>query len=308
MSELDPFTPKYRARNIPENFNDVCERIRLSYFRNQGDRQINPPRYGKIYWQMFSALSETELQEGKQHNLGKAIDEITVRFLAFQKTIDKSVPAAPVYQAAHKASRTIAQAIKSLEDEDRDQIVDEITDRQDAPRSGNLQERFDESESLAEKVTVFRDYLQEVESNLKTASDLFDYKQGLVTRGNPSKYAMAYAVLALADLFERENTRKVKAIVNEYADGNREGRLGRNFNSRRYTGHFLDFVQAFYYIVVPEQANFQNNEGFADQVRKIAQRRGRSPDAHKLLDKDVTAAKILEFMERIDAIKRADSA
>ena len=303
MTDESPaITTKHLARNVPEDFGQCCERIRMMYFQSATQNQA--PNYDRRYGFLFKTLSDEPLSQEETSRVGQELDEIQIRFLAIQKTLDKSVPAKPVYETLKSVQKSLVRALEKLEDPDRDRLVDDLSGGSDDKTIRRLGIKFDETQSLAEKVTITRRHLEEVADDLGPIVEFFDYKQGLVTKGNPSKYAMLYAVHALADLFSTMNTRGLRAAVNEFADDGRAGRRGRHHNARRYTGWFLDFVAQFFWQTVPEQLGPRTNLGFEDQVRKIAQRRNSDPDLYKLLHlEEVSVEHVLQFMKRADALK-----
>jgi hypothetical protein len=295
------FERSHLARNIPEQFSAVCDRIRL--------REIPPfrrpnhiHRHRSSYGNMLLQLSEDAFEVDIASKIEYEIDEVLVRFLALQKTVDLSVPTRDPFDAINKLTSSVNASIDKLFDADRDAAVrttsPEISDTEPTCADDILA-----LSSLAAKVTGTRDYLIQTQRELEKLKTFFNYKRGLIKSGRPSKYAMIFAVRALADIFERYNTRGLEAQVNEFEDGGRNGKKGNNHNARRYTGKFLSFVTSFYMKVVPEQAN-QANEGFADQVRKYARLRLQDPDAAKLLyEDDSNQFHVLEFMKRADALK-----
>lgn len=300
--DVNSFPKKHLARNIPEDFSACCTRIKDGKLNGFNRSKVSD--FESLYWRMFAALSDEPLESVDQRRIGENLHDIQVRFLTIQKTVDRSVPASPVYNALRQLNRLLNKITLDLDDPDRDRVVDELSENDNWRVIQKLEVKFEQTKNLAEKVTTVHRHLKEISEDLKPIEDYFDYKSGLVTRGNPSKYAMLFAVHALAEIFEKENTHGHRASVNEFFDGGRHGTRGKNYNRRRYTGKFLDFVSAFYGLVVPEQASFRQFEGFADQVRKFAKRRSQDPGLHCLLmDDPVSIENILEFMTRADALK-----
>jgi hypothetical protein len=70
------------------------------------------------------------------------------------------------------------------------------------------------SNSLAERISVAQAMIIKFSEDIDDVAGFFDYKQGLATKGNPSRYATLYAVNALADLFERHNRVGLKSPGN----------------------------------------------------------------------------------------------
>jgi len=126
--------------------------------------------------------------------------------------------------------------------------------------------------------------------------DYFDYKNGLVTRGNISLFATKFAIHALADLFERANTMGLKANVSEAAAGGRRDHNSYVANNRRYAGRFLSFATLFFQFVDPQQFQRDVDIGFQDRVRKITKLRKRDPELFRKLYGAVAVEDVLEFM------------
>ncbi len=293
---------KHLARNIPYDFNGCCDRIRMRYFAARMYDENS--QYGRVYRSLFPHLSDEELPYEDQVRIGVQIDEIQIRFLAIQKTIDRSVPAKPVHDTLERLQRSLAQALGALHDPDRDEIADELSVEPSIDGIRYLGDKLEEAQNLAEKVTLINRHLQEVSADLAPVVDFFLYKRGLVGRGNPPRYAMIYAVHALADLFETENTTGKKATVNEFAAGGRNEQTPTRPNARRYTGTFLSFADQFFYDLVPEQARSHTPSGFPDQLRKMAKNRTKDAELYRLLHKEtVEVEDTLEFMTRADRLK-----
>lgn len=295
--------PKYLAKNIPEDLVGCCDRIKVQLLSQSQKWRRPNVNYERLYGQLFRSLSDEDLSHPKMSQIGNEIDEIQVRFIAVQKTLDYSLPARPVYQDLRSLQNSLVRITNKLDDPDRDQVVETLHGETEELRALGLSERFDAASSLAEKVGVVHAYLEAINEDLGRVVDFFDYKRGLVTKGQPSKYATVYAVHALADLFERQNTRGHKASVNQSVDDGRHGRRGSRANLHRYTGSFLDFVLGFLWQVVPEQVSTRSHEGIADQIRAMAQRRKADPEMFRLLHGDVSTEDVLEFMTRADALK-----
>jgi hypothetical protein len=296
------FEKSHLARNIPEQFAAVCDRIRLKEIPPLKRRGHNSRLQNSVYATMLLHLGEEEHDADIASEIENEIDEVLVRFLALQKTVDLSVPTRDPFDAISRLTNTMKSSIDKLYDADRDAVV-----RATSPEANSKEPTCADDilvlSSLAAKVTATRDYLIKTQQELERLEIFFNYKRGLIKSGRPSKYAMIFAVHALADIFERYNTRGLEAQVNEFEDGGRNGKKGNNHNARRYTGKFLFFVTSFYMKVVPEQAN-QANEGFADQVRKYARLRLQDREVTKLLyEKDTNHFHVLEFMKRADALK-----
>lgn len=160
-----------------------------------------------------------------------------------------------------------------------------------------------QEKSLLEKVGATQIYIEQLAEDLSQLTDFFDYKYGLAKAGQPSLYARIFAVHALADLFERKNGYGVKAVVGQTVQGEDASTETRSHNLYRYTGRFLGFVEQFYFIFVPDEVIGRINEGFSDQVRRLASRRKKDPALVKLMMGSVSVDDTLEFMKRADAVK-----
>ncbi|MEM5518949.1 hypothetical protein WNY37_18465 [Henriciella sp. AS95] len=296
------YEEKHLARNIPEQFSVVCDRIRLKEIEPNNRQRRRTDKPIKIYSDMLKQLSNEAIDRDDEIAIEEAIDEVLVRFLALQKTVDMTVPAKSVFSTISAVERSLNSAIRNLNDPDRDAAVTETSTDQPEDHSPSAKDIW-MSKSLAAKVTATRQYLIETHREILELKRFFNYKSGLVKAGRPSTYSMLFAVHALAEIFEARNTKGLDAQVSQVVDGGRQDQKGRNHNQYRYEGAFLSFVTSFYMKVVPEQIN-RGNEGFPDQVRKFARLRLEDPDAHKLLYADnASHFQFLEFMKRADAMK-----
>ena len=126
---------------------------------------------------------------------------------------------------------------------------------------------------------------------------------GLVTAGQPSVFATLYAVHALADIFERHNSRGLKASVGM------DPTKGGGYTPNEYTGEFLGFVMRFFFAVDyaevrrNEESNFSST-GMHTLIRKHAKNWKKDPELYKLLhEENADHFSVLEFMKRAEAIK-----
>lgn len=295
VAEDQMFIEKHLARNIPQDFDGCCERIRLSLGKKG---QPTLKRFRREYGGMLSALWSEDLGDKQAIRIGQQIDEIRIRYLAVQKTLDISVPAKPVHTNLSRINKWLSKALEELEDPDRDAAVEQLRSENQPDPSVGLQQKFAHSQNIAEKVTIIRNHLKDLSTDLDPIVDFFEYKRGLCTKGQPSKYALAYAVNALAALFEAENTRELKASVNHSA--NETTKTG---NVLKYTGQFLDFVLTFLWLIVPEQLSRKHHEAICDQIQALTKKRKKDPTLYQLLDQPTSVEDVLKFMKRADAIK-----
>jgi len=300
--DVDLYEEKHLARNVPEQFSVVCDRIRLKEIEPNIRHRHRAEKPVKAYGDMLKHLSDEPIGRDDELAIEEEIDEVLIRFLALQKTVDMSVPAKRVFSTLSGLERSLRSAVKNLDDPDRDAAVAETSEGHPEDRAPSAPDIW-LSKSLAAKVTATRQYLIETHREVLELKRFFDYKSGLVKSGRPSKYSMVFAVHALAEIFEARNTKGLAAQVSQVVDGGRPEQRGQNHNTYRYEGAFLSYVTSFYMKVVPEQIN-QGNEGFPDQVRKFARLRSEDSHAYKLLyADDASHVQVLEFMKRADALK-----
>ena len=295
MAEDQIFIEKHLARNVPQDFDGCCERIRLSLGK-KGQPILE--RYRREYGGMLKALWNEDLGDEDATRIGKQIDVVRIRYLAVQKTIDVSVPAKPVHTNLKRINHWLSKALDELDDPDRDAAVEQLKDEDQPTSSLGLQQKFEHSQNIAEKVKIIRDHLKDLSADLDPIVEFFEYKRGLCTKGQPSKYALAYAVNALAALFDAENTKELKASVNHSINEN-----SRTGNALKYTGQFLDFVLTFLWLIVPEQLSRKHHEAICDQIQASTKKRKKDPTLYQLLNQPASVEDVLEFMKRADAIK-----
>lgn len=300
----DLFIEKHLARNIPVNFMECCERIRMNLRSSKRFwRGLPQVDYHRVYPSMLNVLGYEDGDAEIEDEIGREITEIQVRYEAIQKTLDQSVPAKPVYQTLKSLKLSLARSINQLHDDDRDEIVRFLNGCPDCDEIPSDIDGFNGARSIAERAAISHNLITKFSKDIDELIKFFDYKSGMVTRGNPSKYATLYAVHALANLFEAKNLVGATALVGETVSTNKNAAVSRSFNHRRYTGPYLQFVLAFFHTVDPSELGRRNYEGFADYVRKLAAGRRRDPHLFKLLHGEASVHSILEFMKRADAIK-----
>lgn len=299
QDEFEDIVPKHLARNVPLNFQVVCERIR---HREQIFTLKYPKRgaakYQKRYGELLAALKGTEKGEPSASDfyIGQELDEIRVRFLAVIKTVDQTVSVKLVFDELRKAQNALHRAVKQLDDPYREELVQYYSEGQG---EASLATVFEGSDSLVEKVSYAHRYLAAVSSDIDKMTWFFNYKYNKTARGNPSKFALTYVVFALADVFEKYSGGR-NATVNETLN---DGSDGRN-NARRYTGNFLKFVLCFIAKDSNHTGHFNIAAGLEDQIRKLAKARRRDPELYKILHKNkVDPQDFLKFMKLADAVK-----
>lgn len=297
----DLFLKKHLARNVPLDFMACCERVRIRLTTDGQRHRHAELTLDRTYPDVAHKLCTTGLTGEAEKRVLKALIEIEVRYLALCKTVDHSVPAEPIYQNLRMVRGRLRTAEERLDDPDRDAAVRFIGGLSDEDSIPAGIEAFRESQSISERAARAKSTLNAMAAEIDEMVSYFDYKYGLVTRGNPSKFGLIYAVNALGSLFEEKNDRGLKAVVSETFTDVRHNTP----NARRYYGEFLSFVTDFFRAVDPQQIapNRDIDEGFQDRVRKLAQARRKNPDLFKLLHGNVSVEVMLDFMRQAEAIK-----
>ena len=298
--QRDCFVKKHLARNVPLDFNARCERVRIRM--HAGVRSPTQRDHSRRYPGMLEALSEEAFGETEANEIISDVHEVHIRYLVVQKTLDLSVPVKPVFNELQRLRRSLRRHIDNLADEDRDTEVRFFRSEGTAGDLPTDTGAFDAAGSISERVYIARNSFRAWSDELDRMLEYFDYKQGLVTRGNISLFATKFAVLALADIFEDRNTMGRKASVSETFDGGRRGAHNNSPNARRYTGKFLEFVTAFCQTVDPQQFTRAVDEGFQDRVRKISKARKNDAEVYKKLYGDVSVEDVLDFMRRVESL------
>jgi len=295
-TEEAPNPKKYLARNVPSNFVECCEHIRAERRPRPKSRPID---YGSQFRSMLNILFESR-PENLVDQIGQLIFEVQVRFEAIQRTIDFNISATPIYLSLRKLKSHAEAAAARLQDEERDENIRIYTGiGADEPLPRTMEE-FLSAESIAEKASIAGRLVEDFASDINSLVRFFDYKRGLVTTGQPSVYAVLYAVAALAEIFEDYNHERRKAYVTQVdLVEERKGKI-----KYRYEGPFLDFVEQFFFLVDFAEIERHSRSGLHDRVRKFAAKRKNDPDFFRLLHQEsVPPEAILEFMKRADAIK-----
>lgn len=294
----EKITLKHLARNVHEDFDGVCERIRRREFpRDDGTRTAS-----RRYKNLLSILLGDEIPEECRISICAELDEISIRFLAIQMTIDQRVSVKNLFSELVKLETGLRRSVERLADTDLNKAIEKIKGGPSkAPRKQNAATIMNEP-SLLEKVGATHVFLIDLLDELGPIIKFFDYKYGLAKAGQPSLYARVFAVHALADLFERENVHDLKAVVGQVAESEGVETSGKH-NALRYTGQFLEFVKQFYFVHLPDEVVGRGNEGFSDQVRRLASKRKKDLDLVQLMMGSVSVECTLEFMKRADAVK-----
>lgn len=159
---------------------------------------------------------------------------------------------------------------------------------------------FDAAQSIAERAAIAHGLVAKFAEDITGLEEFFDYKSNLTPRGNQARFAMVFAVNALADLFENENKLDRKASVNMGIRLNEEDDQG---DLLRYTGVFLRFMIEFFRLVDDAEMATLDANSFADRIRALTAQRRKDRDLFKLLHGDVQADTLLEFMKRAEETK-----
>lgn len=292
----DTFLKKHLARNVPIDFMGCLERERIAV---SGDLNRRVRRSGRFH-KMIAVLSEQPLEDADLDRLNDLITEVQLRYLVLAKTLDQTIPPTPIKHAIRSLSKRLGVAVEALADPDRDMIVRQMTGLPDKAPMPSTRAAFDGAQSFAERAAIAHEMVAKFTDDIAGLEEFFDYKSNLTPRGNQAKFAMIYAVGALADLFETENTFDRKASVNVGIRLNEEDDQG---DFLRYTGLFLRFVIEFFRQVDNSEMATLDTNSFADRVRTLTAQRRKDRDLFKLLHGDVQTDTLLEFMKRAEETK-----
>lgn len=297
LAEMSEYDKRYFARNVPMNFIACCENIRAE-LRPRKNKPLAPYEFNRIYNGMLNILMNDFRTPELDGIIGEEIFEVQIRFYAIQNTMDYNVPTAIIKKRLSMLHRPIHNALKLIKNEDRDRHVRAYTELRPESSFPNTMAAFDQAESIAEKATIAGEIVEKFSDDLEKLTKFFDYKHGLASKGQPSKYALLYAVLALADIFETHNVKRLKANVQQTVNTNADVP-----NAYLYSGDFLGFVESFLFSTdMSEMQRFSS--GLQDTIRKHSKRRKNDPIFYKLIHKKtVTPMDLLDFMKRADAIK-----
>jgi hypothetical protein len=297
-SKTEPLLTKHLARNVPVDFNLCVERQRAAL---QGDlnRRDLDRREKKVrrFRSMIECLSDETLDYDDLERIDLIITEVQLRYLVLSKTLDQSIPPTPIKRALGTLNNRLTTAAEILSDPDRDEVVKDMLGLSEGAAMPATREAFERAQSFAERAAIASQMVANFSKDVAGMEAYFDYKARLTPRGNQAKFAMAYAVSSLADLFESENQLGRKAAVNIGIRLNEEDDQGDFW---RYTGVFLRFMTEFFRVVDDaEMVNIGSNS-FADRLRLLAAQRRKDPSLFRLLHGDVTVETMLEFMKRVE--------
>lgn len=215
--------------------------------------------------------------------------EIEIRFIALLKTVDHSVPVAPLWRKYSRLSKTVER--QNAEKVERDYVVQSLG-YDDAKQVPHSMDDFRNASSLEEKAMIAELITADFAETMDEIAQHFHYKRNMFGRGATRTYSLIYAILALSKVFEAHNNRGRAAGVTLAAHGS------------GHEGDFLRFVLSFIEIVDTRNQNHRLTDGLNERVRKIAQKRNIDPGLISLLDQeDIDASVMLTFMERVDALK-----
>jgi hypothetical protein len=292
LTEDKAFVEKHLARNVPRHFG-LCveqERVRLIEVGGHSPKRLR-------FVQMLSHLSEEEIETSELARLDAEVIEIELRFVVLKRTVDRSVPPTPIKKALASVRNRLIAAEGVLRDDERDGVVRAelgLPEGQPLPAS---REAFDDANTLAERAAIARAMLLSFSEDLDEVTRFFDYKANLSAKGASTQFSIIYAVNALADLFERENTLDRKAAINLGISTDEDE------DHYRYTGAFRWFMTEFLKKADDSFMFVEGSNTFADRLRKLTLRRQADPKLFELLHGQVTVEDTLEFMKRAEAIR-----
>lgn len=293
IDQTEPYLTKHLARNVPVDFNQCVERQRVALHSDLNRRG----KRSRQFDQMITCLSNDPLVEGDRDRIDQHITEVQLRYLVLAKTLDQSIPPTPIRNALSSLNNRLSAATDVLNDPDRDAVVKEMLGLSEGSVLPATREAFELAETFAERAAIASQMVANFAKDVAGMEAYFDYKSHLTPRGNQTKFAMAYAISALADLFESENRLGRKAAVNvgiRLKDDDDQG------DFLRYTGVFLRFMIEFFRKVDDsEMANLGSNS-FADRLRLLTAQRRKDPDLFRLLHGNVSVETMLEFMRRVE--------
>ncbi len=292
----DTYLEKHLARNVPIDFMRCLERERVAVLGDLNRRSKKSCQFNN----MIAVLSELPVEQADLDRLNDTITEVQLRYLVLAKTLDQTIPPTPIKHAIRSLNKRMAIAVEALADPDRDAIVRQMTGLPDDATILATRSAFEDARSIAERAAIAHGMVAKFAADIVGLEEFFDYKSHLTPRGNQTKFAMTYAVSALADLFENENTFARKASVNigiRLTDENDQG------DFLRYTGVFLRFIIEFCRQVDDSEMNNLDTNSFADRVRLLTSHRRKDRELFKLLHGDVDTDTLLGFMKRAEEAK-----
>jgi hypothetical protein len=280
-------TDKRLALNVPTNF---LTHVDFAKRKITSDNDFHSFHRDPDHWALRRYDRCLRLLGGStKASVAKRLLEIECRFVALLKTVDCSVPVAPLHKRFSSLYRVVNRHVDA--DDGSEYVMQSLghKDFQQVPHSIN---DFRNASTLAEKALIADLIAKEFSESVREIAAHFDYKRGNFGRGAGRTYSLAYAVLALAFEFEAHNEGGRAAGVTVSADGS------------RHEGLFLDFVLEFIRVVDAGTIGLRPTDGFNERVRKIAQKRAIDRELVGLLDQNpVDADTMLNFMARTDALK-----
>ena len=258
----ETYLEKHLARNVPIDFMGCLERERIAV---SGDLNRRGRRSGQFN-KMIAVLSEQPLDDADVDRLNDMFTEVQLRYLVLAKTLDQTIPPTPIKHAIRSLSKRLCVAVEALADPDRDMIVRQMTGLPDDASIPSTRAAFDGAQSIAERAAIAHEMVATFADDIARLEEFFDYKSNLTPRGNQAKFAMIYAVGALADLFENENKFDRKASVNIGIRLNEDADQG---DWTRYTGLFLRFMIEFFRQVDDSEMATLDTNSFADRLRTL---------------------------------------
>jgi predicted CopG family antitoxin len=256
---------------------------------------ITPPinRFDK----MIAVLSDKPVSDVDVDRLNVLITEVQLRYLVLAKTLDQTIPPTPIKHAVRSLKNRVSVAMQALADPDRDKIVQQMMGLPDNAPIPASRPAFEGAQSIAERAAIAHAMIAQFATDISDLEKFFDYKSDLTPRGNQTKFAITYAVNALADVFENENALDRKASINMGIRLNDEDDQG---DFLRYTGVFLRFMTEFFRRVDDSEMATSGSNSFADRLRRLTANRRKDPELFRLLHGDVQVETLLEFMRRAE--------
>ncbi len=291
-AETAPFEERHLARNVPRDFNAILERQRLALC-GDGSRPERPDRRLEA---VLKVLYDEPVPSEDQALLAASLMEIRLRYLVLNKTLDQSVPPTPIMQELLSLGNRTKTAARTTADADRDQIVRDLMQVSEIP--GNL-DAFLAANTLAERAAIAHAVVEQFRVAVEEMSRFFDYKAGMMPKGNQTKFALIYAINALAALFEAENQSGRRATINRYEGKNLEDWA----DGVTYTGPFIQLVEAFFVWTDSSLFDWTSGNRLKDRIRTLTIKRATDPDLHRLLEGPVTVETMLTFLKRAEALR-----
>lgn len=131
QDDFRDYVPKHLARNVPEDFSRVCDRIR---HREQIHLLKRPkkgaPKYFQRYQTLLAVLQGVDTAEptDKDFHIGQELDEIRIRFLAITKAVDQTVSVKLVFEELKKAQKILHKVVQQLNDPNREDLIQYYSD------------------------------------------------------------------------------------------------------------------------------------------------------------------------------------